>query len=65
MTFGPLPPPSSWGYEPDNGHPENGQKVSLLACVANSETDIKIPFPRTALWGPYFIMCHFQKRNNN
>ena len=34
--------------------PENGQKVSLLACVANSETHIKIQFPEIALWGGIF-----------
>ena len=47
------------------GDPENGQKVSLLACVANNETHIKIQFPKTALWGPYFIMFHCQQRNSN
>ena len=41
--------------------PETGQKVSPLACVANSETHIKIPFPKTAPWGPYFIMFHSQQ----
>ena len=44
-----------------DGDHENGQKVSLLACVANSETHIKIQFPKTALWGPYFIMFHCQQ----
>ena len=44
-----------------DGDPENGQKVSLLACVASSETHIKIQFPKTALWGPYFIMFHCQQ----
>ena len=44
-----------------DGDHENGQKVSLLACVANSETHIKIQFPKTALWGPYFAMFHCQR----
>ena len=43
------------------GDPENGQNVSLLACVANSETHIKIQFPKTVLWGPYFINFHWQQ----
>ena len=43
------------------GDPENGQKVSLLDCVANGENHIKIQFPKTAGWGPYFIMYHCQQ----
>ena len=31
--------------------PENGQKVSLLACVANSETHIKNQFPKNCTVG--------------
>ena len=48
-----------------DGNPQKGQKVSLVAFVANSETDIKIQFPKAALWGPYFTMFHCQQRNSN
>ena len=40
--------------------PQNGQKVSLLASVANSETHRKFQFPKTPVWGSYFILFHGQ-----
>ena len=43
------------------GDPENGENVSPLPCATNSETHIKIQFPKTARWGPYFIMFHRQQ----
>ena len=43
------------------GAPKNGQKVSLLALVANSETHRKIQFPKTPVWGSYFILFHCQQ----
>ena len=43
------------------GAPKNGQKVSLLALVANSETRRKIQFPKTPVWGSYFILFHCQQ----
>ena len=44
-----------------DGDPKNGQKVSLLASVANSETHRKIQFPKTPVWGSYFILFHCQQ----
>ena len=43
------------------GAPKNGQKVSLLALVANSETHRKNQFPKTRVWGSYFILFHCQQ----
>ena len=43
-----------------DGDPKNGQKVSLLAPVANSETHRKIRFPKTPVWGSYFTLFHCQ-----
>ena len=41
--------------------PKNGQKRALLASVANSETHRKIQFPKTPVWGSYFILFHCQQ----
>ena len=41
--------------------PKNGQKVSLLASMASSETHRKIQFPKTPVWGSYFILFHCQQ----
>ena len=43
------------------GAPENGQKVSLLASTANSETHIKIQFPKNSLQVPYFMLFPCQQ----
>ena len=54
----------AWGYErdiPGRQGPQKRAKSFMLACVANSETHIKIQFPKTAPWGPYFTMFHCQQ----
>ena len=43
-----------------DGDPKNGQKVSLLASVANSETHKKIQFPKPQVWGSYFTLFQCQ-----